>query len=122
MILARLRVEAGGRGDWIDLAVYETQAGFRDRRTVYLTGASYTGYAAHRQTPGSRTATGVRPAADGYVNILGGAKHFASLLAEIGRPDLIEHEDFGKPLIAHSPEFVEEVEGSYLGWLMQHTP
>ena len=121
MILARLRVEAGGRGDWIDLAVYETQAGFRDRRTVYLTGASYTGYAAHRQTPGSRTATGVRPAADGYVNILGGAKHFAALLAEIGRPDLIEHEDFGKPLIAHSPEFVEEVEGSYLGWLMQHT-
>ncbi len=121
MMLARLRVEAGGPGDRIDLAVYETQAGFRDRRTVYMTGAAYTGFAAHRQTPGTRTATGVRPCADGFVNVLGAGRHFGALLEEIGRADLIEHEDFGKPIVSQSPEFVEEVEASYLAWLMQHS-
>jgi crotonobetainyl-CoA:carnitine CoA-transferase CaiB-like acyl-CoA transferase len=121
IMLARLRVEGGGRGDWIDLAVYETQAGFRDRRTVYMTGAAYTGYSAQRRTPGARTATGVRPCADGFVNVLGGAKHFAALLREIGRPDLINHEDFDRPVVSQSPEFVQEVEASYLVWLMQHS-
>jgi crotonobetainyl-CoA:carnitine CoA-transferase CaiB-like acyl-CoA transferase len=117
-ILARFRVEAGGAGDHIDQAVYQAQAGFRDRRSVALTAASYSGYPAHRQFPGSRPAVGARPASDGYVNILaGGTRHFLRFLEIIGRPDLKEHPDAGRPVQEYSQDFAEQVEGSYLAWL-----
>ena len=119
-LMARFRVELGGEGDHIDQAVYEAQAGFRDRRTVYLTGASYTGFAATRQPAGARVANGVRPAQDGYVNIYaGGTKHFIPFLDVIGRPDLKEHPDAPKPLHEYSPEFAAEVESAWTGWLME---
>ncbi len=119
-LLARFRVEMGGDGDHIDQAVYEAQAGFRDRRTVYLTGASYTGFAARRQAAGARTANGVRPAQDGYVNIYaGGTKHFLPFLDVIGRPDLKEHPDATKALHEYSPEYAAEVESAWMQWLME---
>lgn len=120
IVLARLRVETGGAGDWIDQSVYDAQAGFRDRRTISLTAAAYSGLSSRRQAPGSRTALGVRPAVDGYVNILGGGtKHFGAFLDEIGRPDLKEHPDFGKQVHEYSAEYHEQVEGSYLAWLFE---
>ncbi len=118
IVLARLRVEQGGAGDWIDQAVYEAQAGFRDRRAIGLTAAGYAGMSSHRQRPASRAAVGVRPAIDGYVNILGGgSRHFGDLLDLIGRPDLKEHPDFGKLVVGYSPAYAEQVEGSYIAWL-----
>ena len=62
-------MERGGEGDWIDLAVYECQAGFRDRRTIALTAAAYTGLGGSRQPPVMGLATGIRPCADGFVNL-----------------------------------------------------
>jgi crotonobetainyl-CoA:carnitine CoA-transferase CaiB-like acyl-CoA transferase len=121
-MLARDRVEAGGAGDRIDLAIYETQSGFRDRRTPSLLGAAYTGYPGRRQGGGSMVARGVRPTSDGYVNILGHSpRYFPKFLELIERPDLVEHPDAKKPPPQMSPEFIDEVEASYLGWLMQRT-
>ncbi|MBM4410479.1 MAG: CoA transferase [Chloroflexi bacterium] len=120
IVLARLRVEQGGSGDWIDQAVYEAQAGFRDRRAIGLTAAGYAGMSSHRQRPASRAAVGVRPAIDGHVNILGGgSRHFGALLDLIGRPDLKEHPDFGKLVVGYSPAYAEQVEGSYIAWLFE---
>lgn len=119
VMLARFRVEMGGEGDHVDLAVYETQNGFRDRRTVYMTGSAYTGVSARRRVPGQQMATGVRPCLDGYVNILGGAKHFEKLLDIIDRPDLKGHPQIAVAPVERDPAFVEEVEASYLGWLMR---
>ncbi|MCK9494828.1 MAG: CoA transferase [Dehalococcoidia bacterium] len=119
-VAARFRVAMGGKGDHIDQAIYEAQAGFRDRRTVYATGYQYTGYVAKRQPPGSRIAMGPRPTADGYVNIYaGGTKHFLPALDLIGRGDLKEHEDAEKPLQLYSEDFAAEVEGSWMAWLIQ---
>jgi crotonobetainyl-CoA:carnitine CoA-transferase CaiB-like acyl-CoA transferase len=119
-VAARLRVALGGRGDHVDQAVYQAQAGFRDRRTVYTTGTSYTGYVAKRQPPGSRVAMGPRPTADGYANIYaGGTKHFMPTLDLIGRPDLKEHPDAQKPIHMYGEEFAAEVEGSWMAWLIQ---
>src|SRR5690606_4131632 len=120
MMLTRWRVERGGAGDRIDVAVYEAQMGFRDRRTVYMTATAYVGRSATRQKPGTRMATGVRPCADGYVNLLaGGGRHFQSVLEMIGRPDLAEREELNLPLISMPPEFVDEVEAAWLTWLLQ---
>ena len=122
MMLARFRVEMGGAGDCIDLAVFECQSGFRDRRTVYTTAAAYTGYTAKRQSPGSRLLTGVRPCLDGYVNLFAGApRHLGEFLKLIGRDDLVGHPEFKKTAVEMSPEFVGEVEASYLVWLMGNT-
>ncbi|MPZ99508.1 MAG: hypothetical protein GEU80_09275 [Dehalococcoidia bacterium] len=120
MMLARWRVEQGGAGDCIDVAVYEAQMGFRDRRTVYMTATAYVGRSAKRQRPGMRMATGVRPCADGYVNLLaGGGRHFRGVLEMIGRGDLAARPELGLPLLEMPPEFVEEVETAWLTWLLQ---
>jgi crotonobetainyl-CoA:carnitine CoA-transferase CaiB-like acyl-CoA transferase len=120
-LLASLRVEMGGDGDYIDLSIYECQAGFRDRRTVYLTGASYSGYPSKRGGSTVRMGSGVRPAADGYVNLLGAGNRLPALLTLIGREDLGENPDIYKPAAFVPQEVVDEVEASYLTFLLQNT-
>lgn len=121
-VLARFRVMRGGAGDWIDQAVYQAQAGFRDRRTVYTTATTYTGMVAKRQPAGTRPAMGARPTSDGYANIYaGGTKHFPAALDLIGRPDLKEHPELAKPMTLWSEEFAAEIEGSWMAWMIQHT-
>ena len=88
-LMALRRAEAGGRGDWIDLAVYECQAGCRDRRVIQLTVAAYTGLCGGRLVSSRRSfAIGVRRCADGYVNIMGaGAARLPRLLTMIGETE-----------------------------------
>ena len=119
-LLALRRVEAGGPGDHIDLAVYECQAGFRDRRTIAITAASYTGMAGRRPEAGSVVATGVRPCADGYVNVVA-MRDRRALLEMIERPDLLDHPAIDAPLRRMPQDLADEIEGSYIAWLMQRT-
>jgi crotonobetainyl-CoA:carnitine CoA-transferase CaiB-like acyl-CoA transferase len=118
IMLARYRVERGGEGDHIDLAVYECQAGSRDRRVINLTIAAYTGMAPGRMaTAAPRMGAGVRPAADGYVNLMGAANRLPRLLKLIGREDLIGHPALEGPAALVADELYEEVEGSYHAYL-----
>ena len=120
IMLARLRVESGGEGDYIDLAVFECQAGTRDRRTIFQLGAAYTGFARSRPVAGTRPLSGVRPCADGYVSIMGG-RRVGDLVRMIGRDDLLDHPDIGGPASQLPPELVEEIEQAYMLWLLQQT-
>ena len=98
VLLARYRVEADGAGDHIDLAIYETQSGFRDRRTPSLMGAAYAGYAGKRRGGDSVVARGVRPVSDGYINILGHSpRYFDKFLELIGRSDLNDNPESKRP-------------------------
>jgi len=118
-IAARLRIVRGGRGDHIDQAIYEAQAGFRDRRTAFTTGTSYTGHVAKRQPPGARPASGPRMTADGYANIFAsGSRRFPAALDLIGRSDLKDHPDAKKQPHLFSQEFAAELEGSWMKWLI----
>lgn len=122
-LLAVWAVESGRpNGEQIDVSIYETQAGFRDRRTIYLTAFAYTGEVGQRPEAGMRPGQGVRPAVDGYVNIFaGGATRFAAFLAMIGRDDLLADERTRNPLLLpNHPELVAEIENTYLVWLMAH--
>jgi crotonobetainyl-CoA:carnitine CoA-transferase CaiB-like acyl-CoA transferase len=118
-MLARYRVETGGEGDYVDLAVYECQSGFRDRRTVYMAAAAYTGYPSKRGGSQIRMGSGVRPTLDGYVNVLGAGNRLPALLKLIDREDMASNPDLFKPPAFVPQELVDEVEASYLVYLMQ---
>ena len=121
VLLVRYCVEAGGHGDYIDLAVYECQAGSRDRRAIDLTAAAYTGYAHRRRSEPLRMAAGVRRAQDGYVSLHGLGNRLPGFLAMIGREDMITRDELFQPP-AYIPEpLVEEVEASYREFL-ERTP
>ena len=71
-LMALRRANETGEGDWIDLSVYECQAGCRDRRVIQLTVAAYTGKCGGRLGTVQRSlGIGVRKCADGYINIMG---------------------------------------------------
>ena len=122
-MLAIHAIEEGrGQGEHIDVSIYETQAGFRDRRTTFLTAYAYTGEPLRRPEAGIRPGAGVRPAQDGYVNIFaGGPRRFAAFLTMIGREDLTEDPRTANPvLLPNYPDLARAIEESYLVWLMQH--
>ncbi len=119
--LVRLRVEAGGSGDWIDLSVAECQATSRDRRSSALLAASYAGVGGGRAAAGLRVAAGVRPCADGYVNIMGAGPRLHALLHLIDREDLLEHPDINAPFNLMPPALAQEIEDAYGGWLAERT-
>ena len=114
LLMAHRRAEATGVGDWIDLAVFECQAGCRDRRTIQLTAASYTGRCGGRLRTLQRTfGIGVRKCEDGWVNIMGaGAKRMPRLLEMIEAPNAEE----ANPLLLTARER-ETFEQVYVDWL-----
>lgn len=117
-LMALQRAEREGRGDWVDLAVYECQAGCRDRQCVYLTIAAYTGMSMGRQRSSAmRMGAGVRECADGYVNIMGAANRLPRLLALIGREDLNDRPGLRNPAGTVPEDLFAEVEGAYAEWL-----
>ena len=82
-------------GDWIDISIYRCQAGCRDRRTIQLLAAEYSGVASGRALPSRRlVGFGMYPCADGHVNIVGAGTRMPRLMRWIGREDLLEDEDY----------------------------
>ncbi len=117
-LMALRRAETSGAGDWIDLAVHECQAGCRDRQSVNLTIAAYTGLPVKRQASSVfRMGAGVRSCQDGYVNIMGAANRLPRLLRLIGREDLVDHPHLMDPPGVIPDALVDEVEGAYAAWL-----
>jgi crotonobetainyl-CoA:carnitine CoA-transferase CaiB-like acyl-CoA transferase len=119
-VLALYRVEGGGEGDRIDVSIYETQAGTRDRRTTSLTAYAYQGSVSKR-TPSSgiAIAAGVKPTADGYINLLAfGAGRMDQFVDMIGRSDLVGDPRLSQPPTTLDPAFVQELQENYFVWLM----
>ncbi|MCH7744951.1 MAG: CoA transferase [Chloroflexi bacterium] len=121
-MLALYQAEDDGEGQFIDVSIYLAQAGSRDRRTIYLTGYAYVGETGQRAHPENRLASGTRPCADGYVNILGfGGGRFASMCRMIGQPELAEHPLLNNPMTRTDPEAIDLFDSYYIPWLMEHT-
>ncbi|MFN8639388.1 MAG: CoA transferase [Dehalococcoidia bacterium] len=116
-----IRAEAAGTGDHIDLSIYETQVAGKDRRQIRLLGYSYARISAQRTGTASAICTGVRPCADGYINLLGNGPRLPAVLRMIGREDLLGREEIRGPEADIPMDLVEEIEAAYLGWTMQHT-
>ncbi|MEE8443691.1 MAG: CoA transferase [Dehalococcoidia bacterium] len=120
-MLALYTAEDDGQGQHVDVSIYETQAGFRDRRVIYLTAYAYTGAVSQRTDPGVRLGSGTKPCADGYVNIMGGANRFPDICRMIGHPELADDPRFSNQMARIDPEAAEAFDQYYLPWLMEHT-
>ncbi|MEX2230257.1 MAG: CoA transferase [Dehalococcoidia bacterium] len=118
IVLAVLRVEGGAPGDHIDLSIYETQAGGKDRRQLNLLAYAYSGAIARRRETAFAICAGVRPCRDGFINLLGNQR-LPELLRMIGRDDLAALPDVARPLDP-PPALVDEIEGAYLEWTLAH--
>lgn len=120
-LTALYRSEVTGEGDYIDISIYETQMGSRDRRVIYLTGYAYTGETARPLGEALRSFHGVRPTSDGYINVAGGGVRVPNVLRAIGRPDLAADPRYRDPAYVRRPDVAEELEALYLAWLQEHT-
>ncbi|MSP22241.1 MAG: CoA transferase [Dehalococcoidia bacterium] len=120
ILQALRRVEHGGLGDLIDLAMYECQTGNRDRRTINLVATAYTGMVAKRGGTDSLLGSGVRACLDGYINISGNGPRLSNLLKMIGREDLLANPDIRKPAGSMPAELEAEIEASYGTYLKTH--
>jgi crotonobetainyl-CoA:carnitine CoA-transferase CaiB-like acyl-CoA transferase len=120
-MLALYTAEDTGEGQQVDVSVYETQTGFRDRRVAYLTAYAYTGEIGERPHPELRLGSGTRPCADGYVNITAMGHRFSELCDMIGHPELVRDQRFSSLVARMQPEAGEAFDEYYLPWLMSHS-
>jgi crotonobetainyl-CoA:carnitine CoA-transferase CaiB-like acyl-CoA transferase len=113
--------EATGRGERLDVSLMRVQAASQDRRTTMLLGYQYTGEINERRTPGSAPGGGVRPCADGYVNINGSAARFPLTVRMIGQPELLSAPLFKDEVARSRPGVSEEFDAYYIPFLMEHS-
>lgn len=121
IMMAFYRQELTGEGDHIDVSIYEAQAASRDRSAPYTTNHAYNGMEPKRRGAGTTVAAGVRPCLDGYVNIAGSGPRLPNFLRMIGRDDLVEDERVGDARGVMPADLAEEIENSYLQFLMSRT-
>jgi crotonobetainyl-CoA:carnitine CoA-transferase CaiB-like acyl-CoA transferase len=116
------RVEGGGGGDHIDVSIYETQMGTRDRRTSSLTTYAYTGYSSRRPEAGAiPLAQGLQPTSDGYVNIWAVGPKIDQFVTMIGREDLAGDARLRAQRSTIEPALVDELQTAYFEWSMAKT-
>ena len=121
-VLAVMRAETSGAGDHVDVSIYETQMGSRDRRTTTLTGYAYMGVPSTR-TPGAGifVGGGVQSCSDGEIDITAPGPKINDFVRMIGREDLVGDERLMLPPPAVDPAFVEEISTAYLAWAITKT-
>ncbi|MGE3600887.1 MAG: CoA transferase, partial [Dehalococcoidia bacterium] len=120
-MLAVYRAEATGAGEHIDLSIYETQAGGKDRRQLALVAHAYSGVITRRHDTAFAICSGVRPCSDGYINLLGNGPRLPDVLRMIGREDLLARAEVHGPEELIPAELAEAIEASYLAWTVEHT-
>jgi crotonobetainyl-CoA:carnitine CoA-transferase CaiB-like acyl-CoA transferase len=83
---------------------------------------AYNGIEPRRYAAGSTLAAGARPCLDGWVNIAaGGNRRLPAFLRMIGRPELADDPRLKVPAQLVDRALVDDIEATYMGWLMQRT-
>ncbi|MDP6605267.1 MAG: CoA transferase [Dehalococcoidia bacterium] len=113
-MLAIYRAERTGAGDHVDVSIYETQAGGKDRRQLNLLAHAYSGAIAARRETAFALCSGVRPTRDGQINLLG-FQRLPELMRLVGRDDLATRPELARPSEVPAA-LAEEIEAAYLAW------
>ncbi|MBM3947363.1 MAG: CoA transferase [SAR202 cluster bacterium] len=121
-VTALVGAELRGRGEHVDVSLYETQMGTQDRRVSGLVGYQYTGTTFTRRPAGAGIASGVKPCKDGYINLVGAGVRFSRIVTMLGKPEILKDPRFATPEARTLPENVQAFEEEYvLPWLSERT-
>ena len=104
ILMALLRREATGRGDVIDMAMFDATLSWLPNATGAVIGEDRAPVVKHERQWGGGAFYGIYPTADAKWVVLGGSEHkfVENLLHALGRPDLIEGAS-GPPGPNHRP-------------------
>ncbi|MSQ25610.1 MAG: CoA transferase [Dehalococcoidia bacterium] len=119
--IALWTADTQGHGDHLDVSMMRVQAASQDRRTTMFIGYQYTNETNQRRWAGSAPGGGVRPCADGYVNINGSAARFPMLARMIGQEELLHDPRFNSEMARSRPGVSEEFDAYYIPYLMGFT-
>ncbi len=118
----RGREQQGLGGQYIDISMFETQAGSINQRLMSLVQYQYTGEKTVRLGPiRAGYPGGIFPCLDGYISVSVGGPRWASLCNTLGRPDLIDSyygSAMGQVDLDAKDEFEETI---WLPWLFERT-
>ncbi|MEE9285606.1 MAG: CoA transferase [Dehalococcoidia bacterium] len=120
-VIALFGVEARGRGEHLDVSIMETQAASQDRRATMLIAYQFIGLVNGRTHRPGALGGGVRPCADGYVNIAAQARWFPIVMEMAGHPELVKDPRFATVEARNRPEAHEELEPYLIPWYMERT-
>src|SRR5690606_29191151 len=116
-MMAVFRREQDGIGDHVDISVYETAMGSRDRSAPFMTGHIYTGMEPRRRTNRALTVgAGTKPCTDGWVSVSAVAARLPAFLRMIGLDDLAADPELQQK--TRDPELAGIVEAHYFAWLV----
>jgi crotonobetainyl-CoA:carnitine CoA-transferase CaiB-like acyl-CoA transferase len=112
-----------GKGQHIDISLFETHAGTVDRRSTFLTAYAYTGEVIRRQegdSPGMLP-RGIYPCQDGYISIHVANEWWPRLARMLERPDLLTDPKFATPAARLDVEHQAEFDALFYPWLLERT-
>ncbi len=118
------REDRGFGGQFIDVSMMETQMGSINGRMMGLVQYQYTGERVHRLARGIAGGypSGFYPCQDGYVNISAGFARWASTVALLKMPELLNDPRFNTREAHADPNRREEFEGEiWIPWLLERT-
>ena len=113
---------APGRGQAIDISLFETQAAGADRRATDIVAYEYHGQpAARAEITAGILPAGYFPAQDGYVYFLILNAWWPRLARMLGRPDLLEDPNWTTPDGLFNPATKEELDVLFYVWVAERT-
>ena len=112
-------------GQYIDVAISETQLGSIDRRGPLLVASQYTGEVEGRiEAGGSQWGAcpdGVYPCKAGYCDLIGGAMWWPSIFKMMGEPEALADPRYGSWEWQTDPERKAEILAVFLPWAKERT-
>jgi crotonobetainyl-CoA:carnitine CoA-transferase CaiB-like acyl-CoA transferase len=113
----------GGQGTYLDISIYETQAGGVDRRHASIIGYQFSGRISGRVGVGAVLGfpNGVFPCADGFVEITGGGNRFPGTVRMLGSPPELTGPEWLEPTAALRADLKERFDAIFYPWLFAHT-
>lgn len=121
--MAAFRVKTKhGKGQWVDLSIYEMQSASNDRRMQTYMVYQFANFI-HPRTPpgGTMLASGVFPCADGYVEIYGDPLKWDRLVRMIDGPPSLTDERWKAPGARSNLALKEEFDAYWYPWLLSRT-
>ena len=123
-MLALLSSRAQGKGQHVDVSIFESQMASIDRRMSQLLTYQYNKEISYRMDLEEERAgfpVGIYPCQDGFFHIAGGYVFWPRIAQMMGRSDLAADPGFSTPLGQREPENLERFNLIWYPWITERT-